>query len=1073
MAWYSDFPNPAATLVLVALAVVSLLISGVTQLVVQRMRRHSAPARESVLKIGLCLILAWPLIVLSGAMAGLSFATVESSEPLATTAIKAAGDANLSSETTKAAVVLQTPLAAPTRPERVFWTPGPMSLVTSNQRPEPLPAEPPPAQPAMAIESTPPPTVEPHTATVWTVPRSMLFGLRWGSLLWGIGTIISLALLLKDVLRVRRMQRRLKPCPAGVVTEVLVAAMQATGLKQSPKLCLSTEVNSPCVSGMRSPLLILPERMLNDPHHNQTELLAILTHECAHLVRRDVAWSLLARVAQAIYWWEPGLRRIVRQLSHLREEICDNHVLATAVDARVYAKTLVDFAAGPVFRPMIGVIGMVGKNNPLADRVERLLQDSPDKTTRLGRRSKWAVALLVILNCGLFGVIGAQANLPQVLSQVLRPAVENSPSSDQAPDSDLRSSDVVPPGSGEYPVPTAPQSMDATMAFAPFGLRTEAGSGVSAPPEMFSPFGGEPTEAGSGVAASPEWAEETNDLFPTNDIGELPSLTQAPRSGSLKPTTEPIPKSSIPRREPSSSVFEDRPAVNGLPVTEYVQRMEQYLDGKILKTRVVTVPVIRIHRGISPAQPHNMPGRSFTLDLPSEGTITHGEQYVLTVTLPEGDILLPRTIRFEGLIAVVPESLSAEGPEPADEPQPQSTGIADPLTPEISPEITPPAPPEAEAATPDAPPAASAAPEPASRAMTFFTPDHVVAAWNSLKERGGTAVVTKRENPAELTKPPVVAPDHLHIPPHDRYRFHLPLEALADATGQFAGLRCWGRELPSTAPDKGIAELTKTLESWKAECEKARASGQIMPPMSDPFSPPGSPPQTISPPQLLVELRVFDSMRYGDVRAIVQACETLNLSVNVLNTTAETIGSSGYAYAPIELTRVYGKQGQPVGQRSLMLAQKAAAQETQVITDDHWDQAFSRFTHRHGGLTTVLIVKVDPDLPTEKLQSFFVRANRWGVDRIVLQQAELQLRDGDILVPLIDETPMGTLPSDNTPMPKYESSDAFSPEQMIQPMEPPIDELLEPAPLRRGTHRTRGPGLLPRDPLLTESGREI
>ena len=1060
MAWYSDFPSPAGTLVLVALAVVSLLISGVTLLVVQRMRRQSAPSRESVLKIGLCLILAWPLIVLGGAMAGLSLATVESSEPPVTTANEAAGVANLISESTEAAAMLETPLAAPTRPERVFWTPGPMSLVTSNQKAEPLPAEPTPAQPAMAFESTPPPTAEPHTATVWAVPQSMLFGLRWGSLLWGIGTIISLALLLKDVVRVRRMQRRLKPCPAGVVTEVLAAAMRATGLKQAPALVLSTDVGSPCVSGMRRPLLILPERMFADPHHNQAELLAILTHECAHLVRRDVAWSLLARVAQAIYWWEPGLRRILRQLSHLREEICDNHVLATAVDARVYAKTLVDFAAGPVFRPMIGVIGMVGKNNPLADRVERLLQDSPDKTTRLGRRSKWAVALLVILNCGLFGVIGAEANLPQVLSQVLTPSVKNYPSSDVALDSDLRPGDVVPPASGESPVPTAPQSKDATMAFAPIGVPTEAGSRVSAPQEMLSPFDGEPTKAGSGVAA-PEWAEETNAPFPTNDSGELHSLT------------EPIPKSSIPSRELSSSVFEDSPAVNGLPVTEYVHRTVHYIDGGILKTRVVMVPLIRIHRGISPAQLHNMPGRSFTLDLPSEGTFTHGEQYALTVTLPEGDILLPKTIRFEGLIAVVPESLSAETPEPpAHERQPPLTGIADPLTPEISPEITPPAPPEAEAATPDAPPAASAAPEPASRAMTFVAPTHVVAAWNSLKDRGGTAVVTKRENPAELAKPPVVAPDHRQFPPHERYRFHLPLEAVADATGQFMGLRCWGRDLPSTAPDKGIAELTKTLESWKAECEKARASGQLLPPESDPFSLPDARPTTASPPQLLVELRVFDSMRYGDVRAIVQACESLKLSVNVLNTTAETIGSSGYAYASIELTRVYDKQGKPVGQRSLMLAQKAAAQETQVITDDHWDQALSRFTNRHGGLTTVLIVKVDPDLPNEMLQSFYVRANRWGVDRIVLQQSELQLRDCDVLVPLINETPMRS-DSHLTPVPEYESSDAFRPDQRNELMEPPIDEPLEAAPLHRGTHRTRGPGLLPRDSLLTNSLKEI
>ncbi len=69
-------------------------------------------------------------------------------------------------------------------------------------------------------------------------------------------------------------------------------------------------------------------------------------------------------------------------MSQLREEICDNYVMLAPVDRRVYAKTLLDFAEASVMRPLMGVIGMMGKNNPLSNRIERML------VRRLSRRQR-------------------------------------------------------------------------------------------------------------------------------------------------------------------------------------------------------------------------------------------------------------------------------------------------------------------------------------------------------------------------------------------------------------------------------------------------------------------------------------------------------------------------------------------------------------------------------------------------------------------------------------------------------------------------------------------------------------
>ncbi|MDR3182314.1 MAG: M56 family metallopeptidase [Planctomycetaceae bacterium] len=52
------------------------------------------------------------------------------------------------------------------------------------------------------------------------------------------------------------------------------------------------------------PVIIFPSEAKN---WSNEKLRAVLLHELAHIVRRDILWQNLARIAGALYWFHPLL----------------------------------------------------------------------------------------------------------------------------------------------------------------------------------------------------------------------------------------------------------------------------------------------------------------------------------------------------------------------------------------------------------------------------------------------------------------------------------------------------------------------------------------------------------------------------------------------------------------------------------------------------------------------------------------------------------------------------------------------------------------------------------------------
>ena len=118
------------------------------------------------------------------------------------------------------------------------------------------------------------------------------------------------------------------------------------------------------VSGRISPLVwpigrrakvLLPEGLFSQ--FKPEERCTVLTHELAHLKRRDHWIRLLEHVGTGLYWWHPVVWWARAQLRRVEEECCDAWVVRTWPElARYYAAALlktIDFVSRPPERRMV------------------------------------------------------------------------------------------------------------------------------------------------------------------------------------------------------------------------------------------------------------------------------------------------------------------------------------------------------------------------------------------------------------------------------------------------------------------------------------------------------------------------------------------------------------------------------------------------------------------------------------------------------------------------------------------------------------------------------------------------
>src|SRR5258708_5780154 len=123
----------------------------------------------------------------------------------------------------------------------------------------------------------------------------------------------------------------------------------------------------------QGPTIVLPKALLD--RMSREHLRCILGHEMAHYVRRDHWANAFVCIVTALFWWNPIVWFVRREIRSAQEVCCDALVLASEVgNRRTYAEMLLaalEFVNAE--RPLLPELANgIGKPSSLHRRFEML-----------------------------------------------------------------------------------------------------------------------------------------------------------------------------------------------------------------------------------------------------------------------------------------------------------------------------------------------------------------------------------------------------------------------------------------------------------------------------------------------------------------------------------------------------------------------------------------------------------------------------------------------------------------------------------------------------------------------------
>ena len=226
----------------------------------------------------------------------------------------------------------------------------------------------------------------------------------WAVFLWGVGVLLGSLRLALGGIWIYRTGRLLRRHASDFLPE-LSTRMQSVVSRCFPvKLVSSALVEVPTVIGWFKPVIVLPMSSVAGLSPQQFE--AIITHELAHLIRRDHIVNVFQTLVEIVLFYHPAAWWVSRQIREEREHCCDDMALGVCDSPYEYASALMMLVQNTVrAQAMAPAVSIAGGS--IVRRVRRVLYTAESDN----RTSRWVsgVVMVVAATALLWVLLGTTA----------------------------------------------------------------------------------------------------------------------------------------------------------------------------------------------------------------------------------------------------------------------------------------------------------------------------------------------------------------------------------------------------------------------------------------------------------------------------------------------------------------------------------------------------------------------------------------------------------------------------------------------------------------------------------------
>ena len=218
----------------------------------------------------------------------------------------------------------------------------------------------------------------------------------WLMLVQILGSLFVVSKLLTEWTRLKRLKSNSNDQLSSHQARLFETIRKRFRFLRQPELLVSNSISAPISFGCWRPKVVIPESVFA----NENFATIAITHELAHLSRYDSWFNWIQNLLLAVWWYNPVLWLLNGQIRKVREDCCDDIVLASgmATDCE-YSNSLVEIAKLSLADDCSGRLQTAFSmaRHPLKTRLVRIMNSGLPRAKRLS----WSGILAVFVLCAL------------------------------------------------------------------------------------------------------------------------------------------------------------------------------------------------------------------------------------------------------------------------------------------------------------------------------------------------------------------------------------------------------------------------------------------------------------------------------------------------------------------------------------------------------------------------------------------------------------------------------------------------------------------------------------------------